>query len=448
VLIVDHYLQGATPVDVYSLIAKATNIVVQDSLHVSHQFRMDSESFDLRGLVTGLALDTNTALIFPRLKYLTNSGSYSTIKGAFYGERLTNMQDIVNHGSFTAQGLTFKANTLVNDGTLSSGYGSMRLECKLAKLDQGQIKVAGDLIITADEVKARNSRITAGSINLNVTNLLSDAGYVSSGIWSSSNGFNLNVKPASGDLLGTTFSSTAVDFKQSLHKWAGENRGATRAGFTDNAAIGKLILDGGRFSRFSFSGTDTNNALYVDYLQLNNNATNLDGLTPGVGIATNMTVYFAAANLPVEQVNGKLNGRLKWVSTFAGPNSSTNITLANGQIMQVNLGLLTSQTIDSDADGIANGRDTAPFGGIRLASITVTNMPSSVTNLPPVQAEISWNGAAQTVYNVEFATNLMAPSWQLLTNVVNSASTNKVLTVLDMPAKTDEQRYYRVSYTP
>ena len=83
-----------------------------------------------------------------------------------------------------------------------------------------------------------------------------------------------------------------------------------------------------------------------------------------------------------------------------------------------------------------------------MASITVTNMPSSVTNLPPVQAHISWNGAAQTAYNVEFATNLMAPSWQLLTNVVNSASTNKVLTVLDMPAKTDEQRYYRVSYTP
>lgn len=41
-------------------------------------------------------------------------------------------------------------------------------------------------------------------------------------------------------------------------------------GFVNNAAVGRMVLDGGQSSVFRFAGTTGNNALYVDRLEFVN----------------------------------------------------------------------------------------------------------------------------------------------------------------------------------
>jgi hypothetical protein len=205
-------------------------------------------------------------------------------------------------------------------------------------------------------------------------------------------------------------------------------------------AIGILNLTAG-FGQLSFAGTGLHNGLYVDFLNVAGvGVTNLQDL---LAIAPSLTIYFAGANLPAEQLDGKLGGRLRWVRDFAGPNSSVPVLLPNGHTILVNTALRQSPDIDSDADGLPNGVDPSPFDGVRFTKISVTNQP------PSRSVQIIWQAAAGTVYRVEYATNLLAPIWQLLTTYTNTATTNAAVAVVDsgVPAGQTE-RYYRVSYTP
>ncbi len=183
----------------------------------------------------------------------------------------------------------------------------------------------------------------------------------------------------------------------------------------------------------TFTGTGAQNALYVDYLQLNgpvsNNFANLLAISP------NMTVYFANSNVRVETLDGALNGRLRWVREFAGPNSSVDV-LVNGVTIKVNAALVSSRTIDSDDDGIANFFDPSPFDGVMMQPVTFTGG----------HANISWGAASQTVYTVQYTTTLTPPTWQFLLTYTNSAATNGIISVQDPTPGTG--RYYRVSYTP
>ena len=111
------------------------------------------------------------------------------------------------------------------------------------------------------------------------------------------------------------------------HYWPARDFGATTNGFTNNLALGRLVLNGvGNNSLFRFFGTGTSNALYVDYLDLQNSATNND---TALSIAPNLVIYFANASVPPAKLNGRHGGRLRWVSTYAGPNSFTNIFYAS-----------------------------------------------------------------------------------------------------------------------
>jgi hypothetical protein len=246
-------------------------------------------------------------------------------------------------------------------------------------------------------------------------------------------------KPAAGDLLYSHFVSRAP-FGIVHHVWAGEDRGASPAGFSNNAAIGRLTLSGG-FGLLDFQGAGAQNGLYVDFLNIvGYGLTNLQDL---LSIDPSLTIYFAAASLPAEQLDGQLGGRLRWVKDFAGPNSSSTVLLPNGQTVTVNKGFRESLTIDSDADGLPNGADSSPFDGVVFSHIALTNQP------PPRSVLVTWEAAAGTTYRVDYATNLIAPSWQFLLNYTNTSSTNGPVTITDQGVPSEQlQRYYRVSYAP
>jgi hypothetical protein len=163
-----------------------------------------------------------------------------------------------------------------NSGVLSSGsgFGSLALESKTALLTNGFFLASvGDISITSGVLTNINHVLqTSRKLTLNVTDVLTDTvtntttvTVVSNAIpmtltivsnansWAAGNGVDLPVKPRLGDLLGTTILDTAPAFVEVRHLWAAEDRGCSPAGFTDNVALGRLILDGGNDSLFRFT---------------------------------------------------------------------------------------------------------------------------------------------------------------------------------------------------
>jgi len=187
----------------------------------------------------------------------------------------------------------------------------------------------------------------------------------------------------------------------------------------------------------------------------------------------NITIYYAAAKLsftpppangvsqePEEYLNGMFGGHLRWVTNFAGPNSSVDVII-NGQTYAVNRALRYSKIIDSNGNGIPNYYDPNPFtapppGSVaelmlsvamqQLAGQPATNQVQSQLSSPsPNVATLSWLAAPNTVYQVQYRTNLSPGGWQPLLNYTNAASTNRVVTVQDTNAVSG-QRFYRISH--
>jgi hypothetical protein len=140
-------------------------------------------------------------------------------------------------------------------------------------------------------------------------------------------------------------------------------------------------------------------------------------------------------------LNGQLGGHLRWVSSFAGPNSSVAV-LINGQTALVNKALRYSKIIDSNGNGIPNYYDLNPFDPppvVLSASVAPGNPP------PTGPFAISWTAAPSTAYLVQYSTNLSPAVWLPLLSYTNVASSNLVVTVHDTNAVSG-QRFYRVSH--
>jgi hypothetical protein len=324
-------------------------------------------------------------------------------------------------------------------------------------------------------------------LNFSVTNSLYDTLYgslygidgSSSNMLICTNGFDLAFKPATGDLLGTTINSITVGHVIVNHIWAATDFGPSVAGFSNNVAIGKLVLTAVSPSPppppFHFIGTSTTraitNALYVDYLDLSQLGASYSNM---LNIDTNIIIYYAAVtNIGTappngsgvaqeweEYLNGQFNNHLRWVTNFAGPNSSMDV-LINGQTYLVNRALRYSKIIDSNGNGIPNYSDPAPFSSpppgsipelmLKVSLVQQTGQSSSkvlaqMGQSSPTVLAISWLAAANTIYQVEFATNLPL-KWQPLLAYTNNALTNQIVTVFDASAPAGApRRFYRVGH--
>ncbi len=442
-------LLDSIPVTIYDLKAKATNVVMSDSGIVAQKLFIDGPSFTLSGRLTLTGVNpawnyTNA----PTLRYFTNTGTLNVDSEAnFGGAGPLNYLGFVNRGTIQSQGQTINSDYAELGGTNIAG-ASLALTTIDGKVESGRVVSSGDSFFWAGSLKLNRSLISSQSrIYLSVTNALLDNGAASSNTLTTGDGFFLTRKPATGDLLGTKFQSTAPGFAMVTHLWAGRDDGVSPAGFANNVAMGTLaLIPQGSDPLFVFSGTGTDNGLYTDVLDLSQ----LLDYSSQLQVDPNLTIYYAAAKLsftppvgqsPEEYLNGQLGGRLRWVPGFAGPNSSVDVIINGNQTIKVNKALRNSSVIDSDADGVPNFFDLSPFDGVVINSIS--------QNVTPPGYLLKWTAAPNTVYAVEYKTNLAQVGWSQLLMTTNTASTNAAWSALDtnvVPSK--EQRYYRVIYNP
>lgn len=456
VLMVDYGFANDFPVTYESLILHGRNVVLNDNATVDSNLLLDTQNLKLGGTLEGNGLTNWSRINAPQLLNFTNEGALHIYDAGYFGSDAgqpynyfinSNTNTAKSPATITASPLAINAKEVRNNrGVLQAEDGSVSIKAQVAKLDDGLIKAIGNVDLEISEAKVRNASILSryGAINLNVPAMLSDGGPAGAktNYWQSAYGVTMVQKPYQGDLLGTEIRVTPAKFVDVTNRWAGLDYGASIKGYSNNAAIGRLVLNSNYLTRFNFTQPlnalyNSRSAVYVDYLKLNGFDTNVSSLN----IASDMTVYFADSNISPDILNGKANGRLVWVPSYAGAFSGTNYTLPGGQTIFVNRALLASSVLDSDGDGIANSKDTNVFGGVKFTEVYLTNTPPNTTVM-------SWKGAAQTIYQVDYTTDPIKPSWQSLLTVTNTAATNAILTIQDTVTPNSAQRFYRVSYTP
>lgn len=437
----------------HTLALAGTNVVIDDPFLVSSRMDIAAEGLTVNSNISlGGPLVNWTADLTPGLRYLTNNGTVTIPNVAYYGGDYPAGQQLlrlVNTGTLQAAAHEIACDEFQDAGTILNN-NDLRVFANTAILDGAYENAGGAVNYYGNDYKLRNSRIVAArGFFINVTNSFSDSGAGANNLIELSDGFSLLRKPAYGDLLGTTFRSRAPQFTSVAHTWAGEDRGASKAGFKDNAAIGRLVLDSLPDGELRFgpptdgmgSPLPGNYGLYVDYLEF---ATNNVALDPEayIVIEPGLNIYFGASNLGEEEIDGMFGGRLHWVKDYAGPASGVDVALRNGKTLHVNVGLVDSKTIDSDGDGLANGYDQYPFDDVLITDF-------KIISTEPYTTQLSWRAAAQTGYAAEYVTNLVAPKWTVFATATNAAPTIQTLTVTNVVSPADGgQRYYRVRYDP
>ena len=490
VLFVDSKFSPYAPTRVVNLTLRVTNVfggndnlIISDVLNiVSNNVLLDCSRLTLTtntgpgasspvGALNFLNKSVVWSDITPRLQFLTNNGfidapSTMFFRGSrtspYYSGNFNERYDyFLNRGGITNFSSRIYAEGFQNSGTFFGTGGAIELhECGSALLTNAAFLATGFggfVTIESGSLLISNYVIQAGAaINLNITNLLDDgsisansADYVSNkNFWITGNGINLLHLPANGTLLATTVSNTAPLSRLVPITWAATDKGPTPDGFANNAAIGRLILDGDLGSLYSFRAANGGNALYVDQLELRDFiATNVDSLGNFLSLTcdTNTKVYFGQALANGRSIAEKLplvnNGCFQWVSNYnTGFFSSTNIIYPDGSTNRLNTALVTSCDIDSNGNGIPNCSDPAPIpiltpGGLAL-TVTFTNQPGAA-------AVVSWTAFPNSVNALYSASSANSTNWQLVTNFVYHGSLPNRVAVTDM-VKTNIPRFYRV----
>ena len=186
--------------------------------------------------------------------------------------------------------------------------------------------------------------------------------------------------------------------------------------------------------------------------------------TNWLALNTNIVIYFAQAYVDGISVAEKINnaslyngqngglvsnnvvlvpGRLRWVPTYTGYFSSTNI-VTGGVTNTVNAALAQSPDIDSNGNGQANAYDPSPFFTAQQINFSLT-----LTNHPTRAVLLNWYTVPFATNYVYYATNLVAGNWLLYSNFL---STNVVgptypVTVSDTNISKGI-RFYKVVVSP
>ena len=477
VLVVESQLRSQVPVVVNEFAARATNVVIADGLTIGRSFAVEGNSLHL---LTGITLPLGSGLGASNLiglRHFTNDGIINLSGPSIFGtDRALSYSNYVNRGTNTASSHEIRTRNFENSGALIASGGTFLLDSVTASLTGNPLIVSNSVVSIPDydpvtqtvvtytftntvtlqtastiegvsdvEIRARdlvlsNSYINAGSLTLNVTNRLVDSGVDATNFWSVGAGFNVLRRPTTSDLFGTYLRSTSPRFQLVEHLWAGEDRGGVPAGFSNNLALGKLIFDGGDRSTFSLAGIGSSNALYVDYIELLNSATNFNARFE---VNPNLTIYFANANVPVSKLDGAAGGRFRWVSSFTGPLSSTNITYSSGSNYTFNVALVRSKDLDSNGNGIVNADDPEPIYVAENVGLSVT-----LASDPELKVNLNWNALAYSSNYLEFRTTAAAATnWQILTNFHMGPYTWPV-TISDPVNRAGESRVYRLRVDP
>ncbi|HEY3763381.1 MAG TPA: hypothetical protein VGN23_16670 [Verrucomicrobiae bacterium] len=487
VLIVGSQLNPIAPTYVANLVLHSTNVVLSDTINLLTKLSIDAQNFTLTTNPIGTGAESpagelnwqNIAILFsnslPNLVNLTNNGVISANNLVSLGKYKT-LGNIINNGTLIDNGTAFWVTNFQSSGNIQDGVGAFQLNASMVNLTNGIINaVSNNISIAATIVNVSNATLNAGSaLTLNCA-VLSDGfpngttGLTNANNWSVGadalsgfhgiylqNGINLQFPSIGSGLLGTSITSTAQTNKLINNVWAAQDYGAVNAGFTNNAAIGQLILNAqspGPGAQFYFTGTGVSNAIYVDHLVLDGYASYLfhssTNSIPALAFNTNIVIYYADATAAgVGDVSFLLNGfnhdanypagHLRWVPSYLGYYSSTNVVNA-GTTNVENIGLMQ------------NGYYTY-FTSIEPSQMDFMNF---MTNNPPNTMVLSWTTVPLANNFVYYSTNMV--NWQLLTNaylmtnpfvspgIWPGVATNVM--VLD-PIIIGQNRFYKVNVTP
>lgn len=515
VLILGACVNGSSPTITHRFALHGTNIVIEDNLAINASLLLDGQSLTI-GSNASITLPRAASAAFTNFQNLvnfTNNGVLNVPYGAYFGAfedgyvppplpkkkkgkklkgpqppQLIPYENIVNHGTIAASTMKARAAYIEDTGTMFSpalifgSNGPVSLNGATLIISNAVIQAQSDIRLTAGDLLATHSTLLAtnsgsfrnfipGALILDVTNSISDGGVTASNLWRVSGGVRMVRRPFGsfetgevGDLMGTRIESLASTFVRAEFTWAGEDRGVSVEGFTNNLALGRLVLDGALGNQFRFRSATGSNALYVDYLELRNDATNT--ASGRIQIDPDFTLYFADSNISPEKLDEIPGGRIRWVSDFAGPQSSTNILYPNGVTYTLNAGLAVSQVIDSDNDGFVNYQDCTPiippgledqrefwFGqlcpptpsplhAVRAAALGTQDLNLQIALMPEErQVILNWDAPANSSNHVEFTESLASGAWQTLTNFINGPVNARVMVrdAADAP-----QRVYRV----
>lgn len=463
VVIVANQAVPTTPTEVWNMALHGTNsIVISDVYNILNSLNLDCVSLTLTTNGPGAPApfgelnlqnsSVNWAAATPHLRYLTNDGyillplSGVNSLGVFGGPA-AHYGALINNGLIWDQGSQIWADNFENGGIFYNGVGQFTLQSLTTTLtggnEGGYVYAGGDVSITTGSLLTSNLFLEADrSLTLTSTNLLTDTGVTNGSLWyvgltSVGNGIKLPILPPGGgsgsdysnSLLGTTIYLFAPSNRTVVNVWPGTNRGVSNAGYTNNLAVGRLILDSFGITnntKFTFTGVGVSNALYVDYLELLDQATNRDSLgNPGaLSINTNLWIYYAQAVINGVSVARKLdhknNGHLRWVPSYTGYFSSTNLVYPDGTTNgPFNAALAQDSQIDSNGDGSPNSSDQTPFTTNILSpsQINLTYVFSPPLPLAPTNVTLTWYAVPPAINYICYSTNMS--SWQFLAVVTN-----------------------------
>ena len=391
-------------------------VTIGDTLNLGGTFSVDAGTLTVAtNGVLNLQLenpdDGDWAFNVPYLQSLTNYGTITSPNGLhFYGRGLAPdgsdlpYTNFINGGTVSGSAVVINAQNLENNGVIWSFTGGTFIQAGTVTISyvapaMGFFWAANaDLSITCNDLNATNQTllppILAGrSLSLVVSNNLN----ILDNSWSVGDGFNLWVKPVTGDFNRVTVTNKAAIFANVYNTWAGEDRGTNTAGFTNNAAIGRLILNGATGSAFTFTdlqdGDGVTNALYVDVLRLEGNATNLDagGNLANLYVTPEMKLYYSHAFFGTTEVTAGLSTK-----TVGG---------GGGFAQLAHVGAI----------------NTASSSGSGGGGSTMSEMDLGLNvQIIDSKAVISWNTIAGAVNNVYYKTTT-SDEWQLLTSFVSGA---------------------------
>ena len=451
--------QVATTLLVYvpSLVTSSPNLTIYDTLRLNERVDVRSKGLTVAPgaslLMSGQITHWNSKIL-TNLDSLTNRGKISFGGSIAIGvSPARRLNRIVNSGQLGGIDFAIRAGYFENSGSITRTnitfpsvavppalLGAIRIDASETLLVGGQIGdtvSAGAISINANNLTLSNQSITTpSSITLTVTNRLTDSG----GNLITARGFHMPSTPRSGDLLGTTINSTiSTRFGINLHTWAGRDRGPQIEGFTNNAALGRLILRGNTLSLHEFKGASEGNALYVKVLELQNML--FSQIQDLIQLDGDFKLYFQEATpfsaAQIDQIGSNyFGGRLKWVPADIGPVAQANARANNS----FSSGGSTSETVAIGSANLPN-----PAGSAATPNLAVPGIRFSSVSLGGATPEIhfSWTAAPMTSYILESTTDLQSTEWQALEQFSNASTEAQLATLKDSTAA-GAQRFYRL----
>lgn len=410
VLYVNSHLSHLVSPLVNDLVLKSTNVVVSASFNITNNLFVEADSFTVatNGNInlTSPLIDWSTGV--RSLKYFTNYGSIAGGNAMYFlgsgqspdGSDLP-YETFFNNGVINSPGNTVMANYLVNRGTINASSGSIDLNgydvllLPSTTTNVAMLRAPGsDILISAQNLTLSNQLILPGrSLSLWVSGHIDDGSPTVTNRMAVGDGFNLFVKPATGHLLNTVVTNNAMPYQTVPISWAAEDRGNNSAGYTNNAALGRLVLNGATNSFFLFSPVNASNAMYLGTLELKGAATmtNAAGDFVSIGVNSGMKIYFAylvidGVTVSPTLLDGKNGGAFNYVSTYTGP---------------------SIQSVDADQGDKGDGFSL--------------NLSVSSGNPPGTAVLVSWNTVAGATNRLFYKNSLTDSTWHLLGEFISSA---------------------------